>query len=127
MTLILCYGNPDKKLYPQVRRGGYGRVYDTFNVGGKSRQKNCIPVGDDRGMTIFFSPMVVCNKFCITFISLNQFIMKNNVSPLTFREWELHIRKQCINVEPIKHSEIKSGWRVNWCLYGKILECKKRS
>jgi hypothetical protein len=53
--------------------------------------------------------------------------MKNNVSPLSFREWELHIRKQCINVEPIKHSEIKSGWRVNWCLYGKILECKKRS
>ena len=95
-------------------------------VVGKSRQK-IVSRWEKRWLTIFFSPMVVCNKFCITFISLNQFIMKNNVSTLSFREWELHIRKQCINVEPIKHSEIKSGWRVNWCLYGKILECKKRS
>jgi len=126
MTLLMVLWKSRQKIVSQVRRGGYERVYDTFNVGGKSRQK-IVSTGEKRWLTIFFSPMVVCNKFCITFISLNQFIMKNNVSTLSFREWELHIRKQCINVEPIKHSEIKSGWRVNWCLYGKILECKKRS
>jgi hypothetical protein len=115
-----------KFLLSQVRRVRYERVYDTFNGGGKIQTK-ITPTGEKKWWIFFFSPMVVCNKFCITFISLNQFIMKNNVSPLTFREWEIHIRKQCINVEPIKHSEIKSEWRVNWCLYGKILECKKRS
>jgi hypothetical protein len=127
MTLMLWWGNPDKKLDTRCEKSRMRKRCMTLSmVVGKSRQK-IVSRWEKRWLTIFFSPMVVCNKFCITFISLNQFIMKNNVSTLSFREWELHIRKQCINVEPIKHSEIKSGWRVNWCLYGKILECKKRS
>jgi len=46
--------------------------------------------------------------------------------PLSFCEWLLHIRKECTKVVPIEHSEVKSEWRVNWTLYGKILDCKKR-
>jgi hypothetical protein len=48
--------------------------------------------------------------------------MTTNPQPLSFHEWSLHIRKECIKVVPIEHSEVKSEWRVNWTLYG----CKKR-
>ena len=52
--------------------------------------------------------------------------MTTNPQPLSFREWLLHIRKECIKVVPIEHSEVKSEWRVNWTLYGKILDYRKK-
>jgi hypothetical protein len=52
--------------------------------------------------------------------------METQTQFLSFREWLEYIREECLKVVPIEHSEVKSGWRVNWTLYGIILDCKKR-
>ena len=46
-------------------------------------------------------------------------------TPIDFKRWQIHIRKQCINCIQPDHSETIRHWRVNWTLLGLVLQAKK--
>lgn len=45
---------------------------------------------------------------------------------LSFRQWELYIRKACVQCEMPKPADIKSAARVHWEHLGRVLEAKKQ-
>ena len=45
-------------------------------------------------------------------------------TPIDFKRWQIHIRKECVNCIQPDHAETISQWRVNWTLLGRILQAK---
>lgn len=58
-----------------------------------------------------------------TFHHLNPKPMKP--TPIDFKRWQIHIRKECVNCIQPDHAETISEWRVNWTLLGLVLQAKK--
>jgi hypothetical protein len=73
-------------------------------------------------MALILSSRHLTDHFVDTTQMLNPNPMKT--TPIDFRRWQLHIRKECVNCNRPDKSETIKPWSVNWTLLGRILQAK---